>query len=140
MNLDDLNTHIRNQQHKNKDKDKEIELKPQQLNESTNHLLEEPNSENRVDSFRPKVNTPCNNANNEVSCAEQVLQSIATGDVTTQMVERCSRSHHVVIVKLLTSYLKALDADLQLMPFGSTTYGFAESTSDFNILIQTGII
>lgn len=52
-----------------------------------------------------------------------------------------SRTHHRIthenqIIKLLTNYLKKFDYSLRMMPFGSSTYGFGGSNTNFNVLIN----
>lgn len=47
-------------------------------------------------------------------------------------------SHEMDIIGFLTRHLKAFDSKLELMPFGSSTYGFGGFSTDFNILVSTG--
>lgn len=69
---------------------------------------------------------------------EQVLRVISskTVDLINRMVGRCF--HEIEIVALLTHYLKTFDPTLRVLPFGSATYGFGGSTTNFNILVNTG--
>lgn len=67
---------------------------------------------------------------------EHVSQSIARSESTSRMIERCS--NEAAIVELLVHYSEQMGPGRQVVPFGSATYGFGDSMSNFNILIQTG--
>lgn len=47
-------------------------------------------------------------------------------------------SLEVKILDLLSCHLKRFRPNLQIMPFGSATYGFGGSSTDFNILVNAG--
>lgn len=47
-------------------------------------------------------------------------------------------SNEFDIVGLLVRHLKAFDSKLEMVPFGSATYGFGGCSTDFNILVNTG--
>lgn len=142
MNFDDLNAHKQTEYHKYK----AMELQSQRQNENTTQPLQipslyssnDPDSENSSGSFESATssNPVCMEHLKDLSSTKLVPRAITTSEFTSQMI-RCS--HEEVIVKLLTSHLKELDSELQVLPFGSATYGFNDMMSDFNILlVQTG--
>ena len=60
--------------------------------------------------------------------------------VTEKIIDLTSRtaqqiSNEKQIVDILTGHLKQTDSNVQMIPFGSTTYGFGGSDTNFNILI-----
>lgn len=69
---------------------------------------------------------------------EPVSQAISskTVDLINRMVGRCF--YEIEIVALLTRYLKIFNSTLKVMPFGSATYGFGGSSTNFNILVNAG--
>lgn len=69
---------------------------------------------------------------------DEVSVSIKTTaiDFIFRTMERIS--HEFDIVGLLQRHLKAFDSKLEMMPFGSATYGFGGRSTDFNILVNTG--
>lgn len=69
---------------------------------------------------------------------EQVSRAIPskTVDLINRMVGRCF--HEIEIVALLTRYLRTFNSTFKLLPFGSATYGFGGSTTNFNILVNAG--
>lgn len=69
---------------------------------------------------------------------DQVSRSMSskTVDLINRMVGRCF--HEIEIVALLTRYLKIFNSTLKVMPFGSATYGFGGSSTNFNILVNAG--
>lgn len=69
---------------------------------------------------------------------EQVLRAIPskTVDLINRRVERWF--HELEIFALLTRYLRTFNSTLKAMPFGSATYGFGGSTTNFNILVNAG--
>lgn len=69
---------------------------------------------------------------------EQVLRVIPSKmvDLINRTVERCF--NEIEIFALLTRYLKTFDSTLKVMPFGSATYGFGGTTTNFNILVNAG--
>lgn len=42
------------------------------------------------------------------------------------------------IIDTLSIYFKTLDSTINVVPFGSSTYGFGSKQTDFNVLIKTG--
>lgn len=58
-------------------------------------------------------------------------------DLIFRTLERIT--HEMDLVQLLGRHLKAFDSKLELMPFGSSTYGFGGCSTDFNILVSTGM-
>lgn len=58
-------------------------------------------------------------------------------DLTNRTAQRISNEKQ--ILELLAGYLKQqqIDSTVRLMPFGSATYGFDGSSTNFNILIDT---
>lgn len=59
--------------------------------------------------------------------------------IATEMIDFVSRTqsridNEVQILKSLIAYLNAFDSELQLVPFGSSTYGYGGSRTNFNIL------
>lgn len=68
---------------------------------------------------------------------EQVAQAISAGiiDITSRTTARVHNEKR--IVTLLTHYLKVLDPTLEVIPFGSATYGFGGAKTNFNILVNT---
>lgn len=69
---------------------------------------------------------------------EQFSRTISskTVDLINRMVGRCF--NEIEIVALLTRYLKIFNPSLKVMPFGSATFGFGGSTTNFNILVNAG--
>lgn len=57
-------------------------------------------------------------------------------DYTFRTAERIA--HETQIVEHLMHHMNAFDSALELMPFGSSTYGFGGSNTNFNILVRTG--
>lgn len=59
-------------------------------------------------------------------------------DLIFRSVQRISLE--VQILDLLSRHLKGFDSTVQLVPFGSATYGFGGSRTDFNVLVvaETG--
>lgn len=57
-------------------------------------------------------------------------------DLVYRMVKRCFTE--LEIQAQLTRHFKELDSKLEVMPFGSATYGFGGSHTDFNILVNAG--
>lgn len=70
--------------------------------------------------------------------SKPVLQCIPSKMVALvhRTVGRCF--DELKIVALLTRYLKSFDSTLKVMPFGSATYGFGASITNFNILVNAG--
>lgn len=62
---------------------------------------------------------------------------IATAiDLTSRTHQRIS--HENQILNHLMGQFRKFDSSLRIMPFGSTTYGFGGSNTNFNILIDAG--
>lgn len=57
-------------------------------------------------------------------------------DLVYRRVQRCFEE--LEIQALLTRYLNEFDSNLRVMPFGSATYGFGGSRTNFNILVDAG--
>lgn len=71
----------------------------------------------------------------DVKKVSQAMPAIAV-DLVYRMVQRCF--HELEIQALLTRYVKEFDSSLEVMPFGSATYGFGGARTNFNILINAG--
>lgn len=71
----------------------------------------------------------------DVKKVSQAIPAIAV-DLVHRMVQRCF--NELEIQALLTRYLKEFDSNLSVMPFGSATYGFGGSRTNFNILVDAG--
>lgn len=68
-----------------------------------------------------------------------------TKHIKIEMSEMLSRSKSRInseqgIIKMLTFFVLTYDASIKLTPFGSVTYGFGGSSTNFNILISSGKI
>lgn len=59
-------------------------------------------------------------------------------DLVYRMVQRCFTE--LEIQAQLTRNFKELDSSLEVMPFGSATYGFGGSHTNFNILMNAGAL
>lgn len=66
----------------------------------------------------------------------QAIPSIAV-DLTSRMIRR--PFDEIQITALLMRYLNIFDSNLKVIPFGSATYGFGGSNSNFNVLVNAGI-
>lgn len=69
----------------------------------------------------------------EISQVSQVAEMI---DIISRTEKRIQ--YEVEIMKILGYYLKKLDSTLGFIPFGSSTYGFGGSKTNFNILVNAG--
>lgn len=71
---------------------------------------------------------------------EQVAQAISAGiiEITSRTTARVHNEKR--IVTLLTQFLKVFDPTLEVISFGSATYGFGGAETNFNILVNTGEI
>lgn len=58
-------------------------------------------------------------------------------DLTSRMIRR--PFDEIQITALLMHYFHLFDPKLKILPFGSATYGFAGSNTNFNILVVAGI-
>lgn len=78
-----------------------------------------------------------NLANAITSEAVSISQDIGSKaiDLMFRSVQRISLE--VQILDHLSRHLRGFDSTLQLVPFGSATYGFGGSSTDFNILVTT---
>lgn len=67
-----------------------------------------------------------------------VLHKIPTNMtcLVNRVVKRCF--DEIEIVALLTRYLKIFDSNFKVMQWGSSTYGFGGTSTNFNILVNTG--
>lgn len=88
------------------------------------------------------VNVPSNRVSTmklaDVIDASQFPKAIiATAiDLTSRTHQRIS--HENQILNLLMAQLRKFDSTLRMLPFGSTTYGFGGTNTNFNVLINTG--
>lgn len=57
-------------------------------------------------------------------------------DLTARTLQRITYENQ--IVELLRNHLKKFDSTLRMMPFGSATYGFGGSNTNFNLLVNAG--
>lgn len=71
----------------------------------------------------------------DIKKVSQTIPTIAV-DLVNRMVQRCF--NEMKIQALLTRYFKEFDSSFDVMPFGSATYGFGGSHTNFNILINAG--
>lgn len=67
----------------------------------------------------------------------------ATLAIATEMIHFVSRTKSRIhnesqIMNTLAGYLNGFDCKVQLVPFGSATYGFGGSSTNFNLLANTG--
>lgn len=74
----------------------------------------------------------------KVDVNEQIFQSISDGRIalTTRTANRIANENE--IFALLTRHLKEFNSQLEVMTFGSTTYGFGGLNTNLNILVNTG--
>lgn len=80
--------------------------------------------------------------------ALQELSNLLNGETTSQdflrtainLTSRMIRRpfDKIEITALLTRYLKIFESNLKMIPFGSATYGFSGSITNFNILVNAG--
>lgn len=57
-------------------------------------------------------------------------------DLTSRMIRRTF--DEIEITALLMQYLNIFDSNLKMTPFGSSTYGFGGSNTNFNVLVKAG--
>lgn len=80
---------------------------------------------------------------NPVKLEDVVKVDEVSKTIVKEMIDLISRTNRRIqnessIIKLLTSSLQKLDSTLNFIPFGSSTYGFGSSKTDFNILVNAG--
>lgn len=86
----------------------------------------------------PKRESNAENLANAISSeAISISRNIGTKaiDLIFRSVQRISLE--VQILDLLSRHLKGFDSTVRVVPFGSATYGFSGSSTDFNILVVT---
>lgn len=150
--MEDFNAHIQKKSHK----DNEIEHKSQQQNGSGNHLVRTTSmvsvNDKRTMSQRSNQSSDSSDDNSRRSRASSVDISpcsaisfeAACEAITRNIQNECifrtpqRTAYETKITNNLSHYLKAFDSTLQLKIFGSTTYGFGGSKTNFNILVSTG--
>lgn len=95
-------------------------------------------------------NTNSNNSNDDLKLAaskelEDMMKidtitkqntKIEMDDILTRSTYRIKREQE--ILRLLTFFMTTYVPTIKFMPFGSTTYGFGETSSEFNILLSSG--
>lgn len=81
---------------------------------------------------------------NHVKLEDVIKTDKAALTIATEMIHFVSRTKARInnesqILKKLAGYLNEFDFKVQLVPFGSATYGFGGLSTNFNLLANTGI-
>lgn len=156
--MEDFNAHIQKKSHK----DNEIEHESQQQNGSGNHLVRTASmvsvNDKRTMSQRSNQSSDSSDDNSvqngnadrsrassvDISPCSAISFEAACEAITRNIQNECifrtpqRTAYETKIINNLSHYLKAFDSTLQLKIFGSTTYGFGGSKTNFNILVSTG--
>lgn len=121
-------------------------------NDGQNYILQSDSSDSSVfnnDGLDDKSVTKSVEIPKHQSIAENFTNVIDTEEISRNIVDKAINfmfrsvqriSIEVQILNLLLHHLKGFDSSLQIVPFGSATYGFGGSSTDFNILViaETG--
>lgn len=163
LTLEDFNTHIQKRSHKDKEtkqqahqsvhnvignhserttsmvlmNDANSQMNIAKSNSPDNNLIQnshiERSSASSLDSIPGLPIT--HNLENGVGDGCRVKSYAAKSQYSSRTVQRIQ--HEAQVIDNLTRYLKAFDSTLRFKPFGSATYGFGGSDTNFNILVNT---
>lgn len=163
MSLEDYNIHVQKKNHK----EKEIEQQSQRQNKLGKHLVRttsmvlvnDNNGVNQHNNLRSissdsnlvqngKTDTSRASSLDLSECSpklknpidfEEVCAAITYSTKNECIFRTAQRiAYETKIINILSHYIKAFDSTLRLKIFGSTTYGFGGSRTNFNILVNTG--
>ncbi|XP_031626105.1 uncharacterized protein LOC116342572 [Contarinia nasturtii] len=154
LSAEDFEIHIQKKGHKEKEA-KQSSLVPEIRERSTSSELNPSSSELNPSSSVSSVNSIDVNAaatvNGEVTKSntsvlsvklENIVKTDAMSEkIVNEILELTSRNevrlqNETKIIDSLTHYLGAFDSTLKFIPFGSSTFGFGGSKTNFNILVN----
>lgn len=83
------------------------------------------------------------NISNYVKFEDAIKTDKVSEAILEEMIDFISRTETRVqnekeILQILAPHLKKLDSKLNIIPFGSSMYGFGGSKTNFNILVKSG--
>lgn len=147
MSRDDFEAHIQKTSHKNKDGERMVSAIPSVGNVETEKLVVVPNivPKNPSISEEPIVR-PIVNVILPTMPFDDLKKLIDDGNIFKQIAIEakgleCRNNDRVYkearILEVLRHYLQNFDSKLNLLTFGSSTYGFGGGKTNFNILIDT---
>lgn len=151
MSRDDFEAHVQKTSHKNKDRERTVNIVPSVRNEETesavivqNIVPEEPSfSEELI--IRPIIKNvalptmPLNRLKNLID-DENIFKQIAIEAKGLECRNNIRVFKEARILEILRHYLQNFDPKLNLLTFGSSTYGFGGDKTNFNILIDTRML
>ncbi|XP_055323571.1 uncharacterized protein LOC129578676 isoform X2 [Sitodiplosis mosellana] len=105
------------------------------MNSNSNRDLAQTNSQETV--------TGTSTMSNFVKLEDVVKTDEMSKAITAEMIDFVSRTktrihNEALILKTLIGHFNVFDSKVQVMPFGSSTYGFGGSSTNFNILANAG--
>lgn len=162
MNSQDFEAHIQKKNHKDnvleKQKHQKVNVNTSQSNQEINSepsgsakdvcdskLVKSSNVSNNHDGLT--ISTPNHRevGNVDVKLHDVIkVQDIAQA-IGAEFTDLCSRTksriqNETQILQCLKEHVRAFDSQLNVTSIGSTTYGFAGSNTNFNILVKSGLI
>lgn len=146
MSRDDFEAHVQKTSHKKKDRERTVNVGPSVRNEEIETAVVVPNnasekpttSEDPIDRSIKNVTLPTMPLNDLKNLIDDknIFKQIA---IEAKRLE-CRNNNRVYnearILEILRFYLQNFDSKLNLLTFGSSTYGFGGDKTNFNILID----
>lgn len=124
-----------------------IPTNPENDTINQHYILQSDSSDSSVFNINGLGDESVTKSNEIPKHADNLTNMIDTEEISRKIVDKAINfmfrsvqriSLEVQILNLFLHHLKGFDSSLQILPFGSSTYGFGGSSTDFNILVIAG--